>query len=166
MRLHRRRRLVIRQVQQGEFAEQPLRGGVVHLRRGQQVVEEAQLDQPAVQPNAHVPLVVQVRHALEAGAVVGVTAAVAHVLLAGDKSQVCPRVVEPVVVDVIHELAGLGVQDDAVHVEVDRVPVGVDGADGIAVGVEAPFPLDEPTVIGVIHQRERASREGNSTRHE
>lgn len=90
---------------------------------------------------------------------------VAVVLGAGGRAEVCPAIVEAVMVDVVNDMAGRDFYDTAMHVNGGRVFSG----GGIALGVkciavlgDVPIVFAERFVIFGVNESEPALRKGYS----
>lgn len=147
-----------------ELPEQRPGGLVVGQSGGRGVLEVAQVDADALQLDAGVVLFALLvpTDAFQPGVRVALHPAVLVVLVRAGQAQVLPAVVERVAVDVIDQLAGRGLQDDAVHVQQGELAVAIgEETHGVAFLRHEPGVLGEAGVVGGVDERRRAALEGN-----
>src|SRR5690554_4631954 len=140
-----------------------LPGSRVVCQRGLNlIVEVTQANALAVGLNPHLPspLIAMPTHPLVATGRVRIGPAVVLVLGNIDEAQVGAAIIELIAVDVVYMLARLGIEEQAVHVQICHVPIGSHSGSGIAGGGVVPFPLYKPRVVSIIDQRRPAARKG------
>lgn len=88
------------------------------------------------------------------------------VLLRSHDAQVGPPVVEGVPVDVVHNLARLGIHEELVQIRELEFAVSGHEPGGIARAGQEPGEVFETGVVGSVHARDVAALEGNMVSHE
>ncbi len=106
-------------------------------------------------------------HSLEACAGKGAQTLVLTILLWSHEAEVLSPVVERIAVDVVHELVGAGVENEAVHVdELKPAVTARDKPDRVAGLGQEPLVGFQPAVIILIDDSELILTERNGLGHE
>ncbi len=150
------------------FAEEVPCRSIVEKGGGLCIGVVAEMEPCTIHPNAHVPLLYAAMpaHTLVAAGTESGLLAVLLVLIERDQAQIFMPAVEPIAVDMVDALAGLGVHDMAMEVDESLGPTLALEATCIPAANVEPLPLAEVCEIRFIDESGLAACEGYSFGHE